>query len=241
MAEAKSKDVFLRPAARLVDAVLRFGGSGNALAMSPAHAAHYSEWRRLIEEHLREFPDRGEAGMTKAEVEDDEARLSAHMDIIGALQTRIFAVPAQTWGDVMLYAEVFWWHYWAGVDLEGPDAQSQLEGGPMSIVRDEDLAKLLGAIVRVRASASSQGEGIDMREPPNSNLPPPHVLEALRRPRWMRDLFLLTPAEIAALRREAKETSAYAQKAFAHLQPVTTPQPAPSWTADGAFKGFEVD
>jgi hypothetical protein len=31
---------------------------------------------------------------------------------------------------------------------------------------------------------------------------------------------MLTPAEIAALRRGAKETSAYCRKAFAHLRPV---------------------
>jgi hypothetical protein len=75
-----------------------------------------------------------------------------------------------------------------------------------------------------------------MREPLNSNLPPPELLAALRIPRaeqvramgawqramrdpWRRD-WLLAPFEIAALRREAKANSAYFRAAFADLRRV---------------------
>jgi hypothetical protein len=82
-----------------------------------------------------------------------------------------------------------------------------------------------------------------MRDERNSNLPPPNVLEALRIPRaeqietltdrraiavlgiWPRlpgyfcvEPDLLTPAEIEALRRRAKENSAYFRQAFADLR-----------------------
>jgi hypothetical protein len=33
-----------------------------------------------------------------------------------------------------------------------------------------------------------------MRDAPNSNLPSPHVLEALRRPRWLQQTILQLPA-----------------------------------------------
>jgi hypothetical protein len=140
------EDVFLGPAARLVDAVLQFGGyGGNASAMSPAHAAHYREWRHLIEQHMREFERDNEVSMTKAEIEANEKRVGAHMGVISDLVLRIFAVPARTWGDVMLYAQAFAWQYWPGVDPEA-EARSQMEGGPMNEIEDDDLARLLSAI-----------------------------------------------------------------------------------------------
>ena len=40
-----------------------------------------------------------------------------------------------------------------------------------------------------------------------------------RRPYLLVEPGLLTPAEIERLRQSAKETSAYAQKVFAHLRP----------------------
>jgi len=128
--------------------VLQFGG-GSPAAMSPAHAAHHHEWRGLIDEHMREFENINEAGMTKAEIEAEEARMGAHMAEIEALSERIWAEPAQTWGDVVLCARAFSWKYWAGVDLDGPDAQAQLEGGPSAEIEDDDLASLLGAIFSV--------------------------------------------------------------------------------------------
>jgi hypothetical protein len=39
------------------------------------------------------------------------------------------------------------------------------------------------------------------------------------RPRWVGNVEMLTPSEIQSLRQEAKETSAFARKAFAHLRP----------------------
>jgi hypothetical protein len=61
--------------------------------------------------------------MTKAEIEAEEARMGEHMEVINAFSTSIFEVPARTWGDVMLYAQVCFWRHWAGVDPEGDEAQ----------------------------------------------------------------------------------------------------------------------
>src|SRR5262245_13101778 len=57
-----------------------------------------------------------------------------------------------------------------------------------------------------------------MRDAPN--LPPPHVLDALRRPRWLQDLLLLTPAERDALW----------QRANANLRPKAGAKPMPHAT-----------
>jgi hypothetical protein len=69
-----------------------------APAMSPAHAEHYLEWRRLLAEHVREFENVDETGMTPEEIEADEARMGSHMGVIDLLIERIFDVPARTWG-----------------------------------------------------------------------------------------------------------------------------------------------
>lgn len=118
--------------------------------MSPAHAAHYAEWRRLIDEHMREFGPGSQDGMTVAEAEADDARMSAHSKVIDALKARILSVPAKTWGDVVLYAQACSWEYWCGADPEGPDMRRWLEDGPQCD-HDEsvDLAKLLEAIFTV--------------------------------------------------------------------------------------------
>jgi len=124
--------------------------SSDPAAMSPAHAEHYQEWRRLIDHHMRVFGDPDEDGKTMAEIDAEQARMSAHMQIIDALKARIFAVPARTWGDVMLYARACCWEYWAAIDPEGPDARRWLDDGPQC---DHDdaiaLAKLLEAIFSV--------------------------------------------------------------------------------------------
>jgi hypothetical protein len=150
MAEAGDDDVFVGPAARLVEAVLQMGASSHGPPlMSPAHAEHFREWRRVIDQHMREFANPDEAGKTRAEIEAEEARMGAHMDVITNLIMRIYAVPARTWGDVALYAQAFVWCYWPGLDLHGPEAQSQLEGGPSSEIEDHDIAKLLEAVFAV--------------------------------------------------------------------------------------------
>jgi len=127
----------------------RWEGRVHTLAMSPAHAAHYREWRRLIDHHMREFENFDEAGMTPEQIKAEEARMGAHMDVITHLMMKIREVPARTWGDVALYAQAFCWQYWPGTDAEGPKMQSQLEGGPSSEIEDCDLAELLGAIFTV--------------------------------------------------------------------------------------------
>jgi hypothetical protein len=73
-----------------------------------------------------------------------------------------------------------------------------------------------------------------MHDTPNPTMAPPHVLAALLVPRadqvwamaaWSRAVadpwrgkWVLTPFEIAALRRRAKERSTYLREAFAHLR-----------------------
>jgi hypothetical protein len=154
LGEASAPDVFERPAARLVEAVLQFGGSSPRIlpGMSPAHAAHYREWRGLIDhQHMRQFEGICHDGMTKAEIETAEARIAAHLEVIDAVAARIFAEPPQTWGDVMLYAQVCFWCHWSGIDPEGADAGPQLDAGPMSRGKAPDaaLGKLLEAIFMV--------------------------------------------------------------------------------------------
>jgi hypothetical protein len=151
IAETQEDDVFQRPAARLMEAVLQMGACGHGPPpMSPAHAAHYRELRRLIDEHMREFENRDQTGMTMAESDADDARMSAHTSVIDALVERIFAVPARTWGDVMLYAQACSWEYWAGADPEGPSMRRWLDDGPQCDHDDSiALAKLLEATFSV--------------------------------------------------------------------------------------------
>lgn len=132
-----------------IEAIVARIGSPGPAAMSPVHAEHYREWRNLIAAHMRKFGKPDHTGMTEAEMEADDARMSAHMRIVDALTARIFAVPARTWGDVMLYAQACFWQYWAGFDPEGPEAQSQLEGGPHSDDHGKALVKLIEAIFTV--------------------------------------------------------------------------------------------
>jgi hypothetical protein len=152
---AQADDVFERPAARLMEAVLQMGGCSRVLVMSPAHAEHYREWRSLIATHVREFENVSEAGKTKAEITADENRMAQHMELINALCGRIFAVPARTWGDVALYAQVAFWQHWPGVDPEGPEASAEMRWGPFGVggYPAETVAKLLEAIFTVAGIA----------------------------------------------------------------------------------------
>jgi hypothetical protein len=148
--EAEDDDVFLRPAARLIEAVLRFGGATSMTAMSPAHVQHYREWRRLIEAHVREFEKSDDASggrITKAS-EAEEARMAAHMELINEVADKILAEPVQTWGDLVPRAEVAFWLQWAGIDPQGQEARGQMDAGPMSggEVIDQAVAKVLEGI-----------------------------------------------------------------------------------------------
>jgi hypothetical protein len=124
-------------------------GTAAGLPMSPEHAEHYAEWRRLIEVHMREFD--GKDPPSHAEILALEARLGEHMDAINALADRIHATPARTWGDVVLYAEVCFWSHWPGTDPEGANAQAAMAAGPASMgsIHDVDLAKLIEAVFTV--------------------------------------------------------------------------------------------
>jgi hypothetical protein len=120
-------------------------------AMSPMHAAHYWEWRTLIDTHMLQFGAIADEAMPSDAAKAEEARMAEHMEIIDELAARIFSVPARTWGDVALYAEVASWMHWSGIDPEGAEAPAQLDAGPMSRGRAPDaaLAKLLLAIFSV--------------------------------------------------------------------------------------------
>jgi hypothetical protein len=154
MGEAEEDDVFLRPAARLIEAVLQFGGALQITAMSPAHAEHYREWRRLIEAHVREFeypgleyPGDTGGGITE-ESEAEEARMDASLEVINDIADKILAEPVQMWGDLLPCAEVAFWYQWSGIDPQGPDAIGQMEAGPMSGGKaiDQAVSKVLAGI-----------------------------------------------------------------------------------------------
>ena len=147
MGEFEEDDVFQRPAARLVQAVLQYSGMDRAV-MSPAHAAHYQEWRGLIDQHMREFENVDEAGGITEESEAEEARMAAHMETIDAVADKILDEPVQTWEDLLSCAEVAFWYQWAGIDPEGPHARGQMEAGPMSggEAIDQAVAKVLKGI-----------------------------------------------------------------------------------------------
>jgi hypothetical protein len=148
MAEATSGDVFDRPAARLIEAVLQFGGSHSGTASMSAHAVLYQEWRALIQAHLREFGHVDETGMTPDEVKAEEERLAASMATINAMADKILAEPVRAWTDLLPCAEIAFWLQWAGVDPHGPDASGQMDAGPMSDGEaiDQALAKVLKGI-----------------------------------------------------------------------------------------------
>jgi hypothetical protein len=116
--------------------------------MSPEHAEHYREWRHLIEEHVREFY--GPEPDADAEIKAEEARLAEHIRMVDDL-ARILATPAQTWGDVLLYAQVCSWANCAGTDPEGPDAAEAMASGLNSQGRlcDLSLVKLIEAVSSV--------------------------------------------------------------------------------------------
>lgn len=150
MGEAEEDDVFLRPAARLIEAVLQFGGATSMTAMSPANAEHYAELRRLIEAHVREFEksDDASGGRITKESEAEEARMGASMEVINDVADKILAEPVQMWGDLLPCAEVAFWLQWAGIDPHGPHARGQMEAGPMSggEAIDEAVSKVLAGI-----------------------------------------------------------------------------------------------
>jgi hypothetical protein len=161
MEAENQEDVFVGPAARLVEAVLQYrGAQPGAASMSPAHAAHYREWRCLVDHHMREFENPNEEGMSKAEIEAEEARMAAHMEIMESFAHQVFAVPARTWGDVLLLAEICLWFHAPGTDPEAPTASSDLQDsfscdGEMP---DTALAKLLEAVFSVARVGQFGGE-----------------------------------------------------------------------------------
>jgi hypothetical protein len=116
--------------------------------MSPAHAAYYQEWRALIQQHMLQFGAVDDEATPPDAAKAEEARMAEHMDVIDDLAARIFSTPAQTWGDVALYAQVAFWCHWSGIDPEGAEAAAQLDAGPMGHGKAPDaaLAKLLEAI-----------------------------------------------------------------------------------------------
>ena len=71
-----------------IAAVIGRIGAGAPAPISPALAELYREWRGLIEENVRKFGGSDE-GLTDAEIEAEEERLAAHMDLIADPSRRI--------------------------------------------------------------------------------------------------------------------------------------------------------
>ena len=141
------------PRVEEIEAVIARVGSISPAAMSPTHAAHYAEWRRLIEEHTRAWPPfTSDGGKSEEASEAADARMSAHLGTMDDLALRVFAVPARTWGDVLLFAEVCLWVHHAGIDAEAPQGRAQLhEMGFANCgdATDKALTALLEAVFTV--------------------------------------------------------------------------------------------
>jgi hypothetical protein len=154
--------------------------------------------------------------------------MSAHMEKIDALADRILAMPARTWGDVMLYAQVLFWKNWPGIDPEGADALPQMRAGPMSQGEEIDraLARLLEAIFVLGAARARVPAAIFAESRPAS-------------PRQDEIAAIIGPPKINETRRvEMSEASGRAKGLYVIRHP-NTKQITGVWTMD-AGQGFEV-
>jgi hypothetical protein len=150
MGECEEGDIFQRPAARLVEAVLQHSEAADRALMSPANAMLYREWRGLIEDHVREFefdPTKSAStgGRITAESEAEEARMAVSLEAVDALADKILAEPVRAWGDLLPRAEVAFWYQWAGTDPQGPHARGQMSCGPNS--RGKAIDQAVGAVL----------------------------------------------------------------------------------------------
>jgi hypothetical protein len=143
------------PSAAEIAALLGSVGAAPA-PMSPALAALYQEWRSLIGGHLRQFGDGTEDGLSDEQMDEYEERMAEDLDRIWALVDRIHDTPAQTWGDILLFAEVTFWAHWTGIDPQRADANVYLAEGPWSTggVCDDTLGKLIEAVFSVAGIGS---------------------------------------------------------------------------------------
>lgn len=136
-----------------IEAVIARVGSVNPAAMSPGHAEHHREWRRLVDEHVRGWPPFAcDTSRTAEESEADDAQMTAHLQKMDDLALQVFDAPARTWGDVLLFAEVCLWVHHGGIDAESPQGRAQLhEMGFANCgdMVDKALTALLEAIFTV--------------------------------------------------------------------------------------------
>jgi hypothetical protein len=77
--------------------------------------------------------------------------MAEDQDRIWALVDRIHDTPAQTWGDILLFAEVTFWAHWTGIDPQRADANVYLAEGPWNTggVCGDTLGKLIEAVFSV--------------------------------------------------------------------------------------------
>ena len=133
-------------------------GTAPAMSMSPAHAVLYREWRARIEEFRRYYlPHVPDSALTEERDEVMDAGMRA-VDEIGYL---ILELPARTWGDVVLIAQVLFWAHWIGEDPEGPEVQSCMADGLESTggLCDDATVKLIEAIFTVGGGVTARCGG----------------------------------------------------------------------------------
>ena len=120
------------------------------------HSAHRAEWDAIVRED-----DEAQARASRIEEEggSDQA-IAAAEEFCGAVgdrlsecAKRIFGTPAQSQADILLLAEACFRTLWSGCNLNGPDADAQMAGGPHHEVGgiDDPCGEALAALLKAFA------------------------------------------------------------------------------------------
>src|SRR5262245_57540265 len=148
MAELDANDVFARPAARLIEAVLHFTGSDIGKALAPPSSAtgpavlpplspEHRKYQKIVAEIARFEGSDYPPGMS---AEESEAALDALSDEATSLEREAWATPAKTLADVLLRGEVAL-HNENGVMESLDDAEAYYD--------ERAVAQLIRAVVDV--------------------------------------------------------------------------------------------
>ena len=105
MAELDQRDVFQRPAARLVEAVLQFAGRDMPSHCQPSAAlsADHLRYREVVAEIARFDGSDYPPGMSE---EESEPALTALSNEAMTIERKVWATPARTLADVLLRGEM---------------------------------------------------------------------------------------------------------------------------------------
>jgi hypothetical protein len=146
MAELDERDLFHRPAARLIEAVLQFAGRsisemGSAGPLAPsdgsALSAEHLEYRQLVAQ-IDRFND-PEHSVSGSEAEH-EALIASLMERESALARQIWAKPALTPADVLLRGEIA---------LHNENSLTDVLEEPVAYYDEYACAQLIQAVVSV--------------------------------------------------------------------------------------------